>query len=356
MHAATTPTPVRLVSDGGLVLVALDWSGDPSAETIGRTIAESLVHALSTFRDLRVLGPSTAGSDDPREIGREFGVRFVLQGGVVARGSQVRLYARLSDARSGWTVWSCADTMASASFVAFDVEDRWATVVAARVADATGALHARVGTSDVIHGTGDWTESDLRAVERLAREVLAADPRRAEAHIALGDVAALRQEHVLATRCADQAVDLAPCHPTVLMAAGTIHCVCGDWARGEELMRESFRLGPEQPDALHALPALARLLADDPQGALLEADLIHSTDQPWGPLYRALSHARLGDLPRAWPEMEAALVLDPGLLDDPLARFRASRVRWTVGQLEVLSGFFAPFLDTHEVRGAVDER
>jgi tetratricopeptide (TPR) repeat protein len=217
-------------------------------------------------------------------------------------------------------------------------------------------MRAWVHTSDVIHRTSAWPEGDLRAAEGLAREVLTADPRRAEAHIALGDVAALRQEHVLAMRCAAQAVDLAPCHPSVLMAAGTIHCVCGDWTRGEELIRESFRLGPEQPDALHALPALARLLAEDAQGALLEADLIHSSDQPWGPLYRALSLARLGDLPRAWAEMQAVLALDPGLLDDPLARFRASRVRWTAGQLDVLGDCFAPFVETREPRGAVDER
>jgi adenylate cyclase len=392
--------------------VALEWSGHVSAENIGRTITEALMHALSSFRDLRVVGPSTPESDDPREIGREFDVRFVLQGSVIARGSQVRLSARLSDSRSGWTVWSAADTVEATSFVAFEVEDRWAAEVAARIADATGAMHryelsqaspddttrgqtaklayyaflenaswrttasaalaldraidggdrgldvltarAWVYTSDVIHGTSAQPEHDLRAAEWLAREVLAADPRRAEAQIALGDIAALRKQYTLATRCAAQAVDLAPHHPTVLMAAGTIHCICGDWTRGEELMRESFRLSPEQPDSLHALPALARLLAQDFQGALLEADLIHSSDQPWGPLYRALALACLGELRLASAEMDTVLALDPRVLDDPLSHFRESRVRLTADQLDLLSRYFDPFLETHSRRGALD--
>jgi TolB-like protein/Flp pilus assembly protein TadD len=392
--------------------VAVEWSGDVSAEIIGRTITESLMHALSSFRDLRVVGPSTPGSDDPREIGPEFDVRFVLQGSVIARGSQVRLSARLSDSRSGWTVWSSADTVETSSFVAFEVEDRWAREVAARIADATGAMHryeisepstdpatrgqtaklayyaflenaswrttataalaldraieggdrsldvlamrAWVYTSDVIHGTSAQPEHDLRAAERLAREVLAADPRRAEAQIALGDIAALRKQYTLATRCAAQAVDLAPYHPTVLMAAGTIHCICGDWARGEGLMRESFRLSPEQPDSLHALPALARLLAEDFHGALLEADLIHSSDQPWGPLYRALALAGLGELRLASAEMDTVLALDPHVLDDPLSHFRESRVCLTADQLDLLSRYFDPFLETGSRRGALD--
>lgn len=410
MHAAVTTGPPRPHVEGGLVLVGLEWSGDPWARSIGRTIDASLLHALSTFRDLRVVGPSTPDSDDPREIGQEFDVPFVLQGSVTARGSQVRLSSRLSDARSGWTVWSCAETLDRSAFVAFDVEDRWAREVAARVADVSGALHrhersgsgvgdpseghaaklsyytfledaswrasstaargldraieagdrsldlltmrAWVHTSDVINGSSADPEEDLREAERLAREVLASDARRAEAHIALGDVASLRQQYPLALRRAAQAADLAPCHPTVLMAAGTLHCVCGDWVRGEELTRESFRLNPDQPDSLHAMPALARLLADDADGALLEADLIHSAVRPWGQLIRALSLARLGHHHLARAEMDAVLSRAPAALDDPLALFRRSRVRWTPEQLALLRGYFEPFVEAGHGRPA----
>jgi TolB-like protein len=402
MPAAVESGSLRPLAEGGLVLVGLDWSGDSSAQTICRTVDESLLHALSSFRDLRVVGPSKPESHDPRAIGQEFDVRFVLQGAITSRGSQVRLNARLSDARSGRTVWSFADTLAASAFVAFDGEDRWARQVAARVADASGALHryerwdpgagaasqgqaakqsyytflekaswrtsstaalgldraiaggdrsldlltmrAWVHTSDVINGTSADPENDLREAERLAREVLADDTRRAEAHIVLGGVASLRQQYALALRRAMQAADLAPCHATVLMAAGTIHCACGDWVRGEELTRESFRLSPEQPDSLHALPALARLLVEDADGALFEADLIHSMRHPWGPLLRALALARLGRHHLARVEMDAVLSRDPGALDDPLSLFRKSRVRWTTHQLELLSRYFEPFV------------
>jgi TolB-like protein len=404
MRAAVESGPLRPFAEGGLVLVGLDWSGDSSAQTICRTIDASLLHALSSFRDLRVVGPSKPESHDPRAIGQEFDVRFVLQGAVTARGSQVRLNARLSDARSGRTVWSSVDTLAASAFVVFDGEDRWAREVAARVADESGALHryergdpgrgaasqgqaaklsyysflenaswrasstaalgldraieagdrspdlltmrAWVHTADVINGTSADPEDDLREAERLAREVLADDARRAEAHIVLGSVASLRKQYELALRRAMQAADLAPCHATVLMAAGTIHCACGDWVRGEELARESFRLNPEQPDSLHALPALARLLVEDADGALFEADLIHSDGQPWGPLLRALALARLGHRHLARAEMDAVLARDPVMLDDPLALFRKSRVRWTTDQLELVSRYFEPFATT----------
>jgi tetratricopeptide (TPR) repeat protein len=52
------------------------------------------------------VGPSTTESHDPRAIGQEFGVRFVLQGGVTASGDKVRIGAQLLDTTTGGQLWS----------------------------------------------------------------------------------------------------------------------------------------------------------------------------------------------------------------------------------------------------------
>ena len=123
----------------------------------------------------------------------------------------------------------------------------------------------------------------LRSAERLARAALAMDPDSASAYVVLGGTACQRQQWDLAHRHATRAADLAPWSPTVLMSAGTVMALAGDWKRGVETLREGFRLNPLHPGHAHSVSALACLIGGDDAGALAEASLVHVPGQLCGP-------------------------------------------------------------------------
>ncbi len=386
-------------SEPGIVVLRLDDAGQPEAALIGTLISEALVHRLAGFPELRVIGPTSATSSDPRRIGRDLHVRYVLQGAVVARDGAVRLSARLTDATTGEVVWSIADTQDEESFTGFDVEDRWAAAIAGELGDYTGvvlrhelsmagppsgsatraarlayyahlesgaresiatvaaaldralagdrspallAMRASIHNTAVHEGTSADPESDLDTAVELARECLALDARNPHAHLVLGTTARIRRQWDVAARHAEEAVAITPFHPTNLMTAGLLISLSGDWDRGIRLMREGFRLNPRHPGHAHAAPALGRILADDDAEALAEASLVHAPDQVWGALYRALALAGLGHLDQAREEMAEVLAIEPTFLDDPLAPFRKG-MRCTDEHAEVLLRHFAPF-------------
>jgi tetratricopeptide (TPR) repeat protein len=205
------------------------------------------------------------------------------------------------------------------------------------------AMRGWICTAEMAHGATPGNDDDLVRAESLAREALGVDSRNAQAHIVLCNVAMIREQWDIAAQHATTAAELAPFHPSTLMAAATALCLSGDWQRGPALIQESFRLNPRHPGTHHVLPALGRLLEDDDAGALAEASLVHAPGQLWGPLYRALALGGLGHHEQARSEMDQVLEIDPMFLEDPGAYFR-SGMCCSVDQMAVLLRHFEPFL------------
>ena len=114
VRSAPTELPARAkdtVDDSTVVVLPFAAVGDVRADLVATTISEVIVHRLATFPGLRVIGPATARSQDPRLIGRELGGRFVLQGSLGFRDGLVRLSARLTDATRGDLVWAGSETV-----------------------------------------------------------------------------------------------------------------------------------------------------------------------------------------------------------------------------------------------------
>ncbi len=107
MHAASgagAPNSVAV-----LPLEALD--GDPETRFVGDGLAEELTYALGRTPGLAVVARTSAfayrGREvDLRSVGRELGVRTVLEGSVRRAGDRVRIVVRLVDARTGYERWS----------------------------------------------------------------------------------------------------------------------------------------------------------------------------------------------------------------------------------------------------------
>ena len=86
-------------------------SGDPAQDYFADGITENLTTELSRIKGSFVIARNTAftykgKSIDAKEIGKELGVRYVLEGSVQRDGARVRVNAQLIDAESGAHLWA----------------------------------------------------------------------------------------------------------------------------------------------------------------------------------------------------------------------------------------------------------
>jgi TolB-like protein/Tfp pilus assembly protein PilF len=94
-----------------VVLPFANLSGDPSQEYFADGITENLTTDLSRLSGSFVIARNTAftfkgKNADAKEIGKELGVRYVLEGSVQRDQNQVRVNAQLIDAESGGHLWA----------------------------------------------------------------------------------------------------------------------------------------------------------------------------------------------------------------------------------------------------------
>src|SRR6202012_4319105 len=94
-----------------VVLPFTNLSGDPSQDYFADGVTEYLTTDLSRIRHSFVLARNTAFTFkgkkvDAKEIGKELGVRYVLEGSVQRDRNRVRVNAQLIDAETGAHIWA----------------------------------------------------------------------------------------------------------------------------------------------------------------------------------------------------------------------------------------------------------
>ena len=109
------------------VLPFQNMSGDPEQEYFADGVVEDITTALSRTGWLFVIARNTAftykgGAVDVRRVGRELGVRYVLEGGVRRAGGRVRITGQLIEAATGGHIW--ADRFDGDLADIFDLQDR----------------------------------------------------------------------------------------------------------------------------------------------------------------------------------------------------------------------------------------
>lgn len=316
------------------VLPFANLDGGPEQDRLADGITEEVTTALSRARWFSVVGRNAAlahkgRAADPRRVGRELGVRYVLTGSVRRDGARVRVACHLVEAESGRQVW--ADRFEGDPADVFAVQDRVAEAVTLAVepslerAEFERARSSKPPREPSAHDLVLRAWPHYRAVTRegsdaalaLLRQAMALDPeaaylkafaaeclsRRAAQHwIGPGE----REEGV---RLAREALAAAPDNPLVLIcAANALGVLALDakgahaaasralalhpnsaWVRGvagwtcnwvgdaeaaAEHFRHAIRLGPLDPNAAYPLAglAIARIMAGQPQEALAPAE------------------------------------------------------------------------------------
>jgi adenylate cyclase len=121
-----------------VVLPFANLSGDPSQDYFADGVTENLTTDLARIRDSFVIARNTAftfkgKAIDAKEIGKELGVRYVLEGSVQRDQNRVRVNAQLIDAQSGAHLW--ADRFEEDVADLFKLQDQ----VVARLANSLGS-------------------------------------------------------------------------------------------------------------------------------------------------------------------------------------------------------------------------
>jgi adenylate cyclase len=111
MKAATISEAARSTDPSIIVLPFLNMSGDTDQEYFSDGLTEDLITDLSKISNLFVIARNSAftykgKAVNVQKIGRDMGVRYVLEGSVRKAGERVRITAQLIDAASGGHIWA----------------------------------------------------------------------------------------------------------------------------------------------------------------------------------------------------------------------------------------------------------
>ena len=109
---APAPTALPLPDKPSIaVLPFQNMSGDPEQEYFADGIVEDIITALSRFKSLFVIARNSSftykgRAVDMRQVGRELGVRYVLEGSVRKAGGRVRITGQLIEASTNAHLWA----------------------------------------------------------------------------------------------------------------------------------------------------------------------------------------------------------------------------------------------------------
>ena len=143
------------------VLPFQNLSGDPEQEYFAEGMVEEIITALSRIRWLFVIARNSSfiykgKSVGVKQVGRELGVRYVLEGSVRKGGNRVRITAQLIEAETGAHLW--ADRFDGSLEDVFDLQDKVAIDVAGVIEPALQAAEVRRSAA---RPTNDLTAYDL---------------------------------------------------------------------------------------------------------------------------------------------------------------------------------------------------
>jgi len=292
---------------------------DPEQEFFADGVAEDIITALSKISRLLVVARNSSftykgKAVDVKQVSREQGVRYVLEGSVRKAGNRVRVTAQLVDATTGLHLWAerydreledifaVQDEITREIVVAMDVQLRegeqhrvWSR--GTRILEAWESV--RLASDDVLGGSADkqprakelveralaldpdyaiawamrgwlyFTEADVgggigtkeqfdqaqAAAFRCGRRALQADPDCAEAYGVLALTHLNAGEHDAAIAMTEKAIALAPNSPEILGGvASAVMRKSGRPDRGAECVKKAMRLSPfYRPGLLRAL-------------------------------------------------------------------------------------------------------
>jgi adenylate cyclase len=361
------------------VLAFTNMSGDLDQEYFSDGVAEDIITELSRSRSLFVIARNSSftykgRAVDVKQVARELGVRYVLEGSVRRSGDRIRVSAQLIDAVTGNHIW--AERYDRDLTDVFAVQDEITGAVATEIGPAIseaererairkptanlsaweayhrGLWHiSRDSNSDLDLGLGFFRravaldsrfaephvslahfyeatatrggsrslDEALTLAEHEARAALRLDGANSSAHAALAWVSSLRGDAAPALEQAERAIALNPNNPSGYLTKGHILVYSRRTAEARLAINTALRLDPRGATARQAQVQLAISFYSERDYVSAEATASQTIraypDFPRPYLYLAASLGQLGREKEAHRALDEAMSAAPAVFD-----------------------------------------
>ncbi len=280
VDAGKVSVPLSLPDKASIAVLPLDnMSDNRDYEYLADGMTEDIITLLARIPSFFVIARNSSFSykgqrRDIRQVGRELGVRYIVEGSLRPVGNRVRVTIQLIEAESGNHIWAERFDRAAADL--FDVQDEITNAIVARLEPeltrAEFELIRRRPPADMdawdyyrqasgILSLKGWHERTFTEGAELYRKAIALDPEFAPARAALSLLLSLGHMigHVTepdeALSEADQALALDSDSSEVLGFAGCALSDLGHTTRGIELLEKAIEQDPSNAQAWVALGA-----------------------------------------------------------------------------------------------------
>jgi adenylate cyclase len=381
-----SPQPLPLPDKPSIaVLPFTNMSAEPEQEFVADGIAEDIITALSRYPSLFVIARNSSftykgRAVDVKQVGRDLGVRYVLEGGLRKAGNRIRVTAQLVEAETGKHVWAErydrdltdiftvqdeiteAVTIATAPAIAAAEQQRamrkppgsldaWAAYqrglwhfdqVSAEDNDlaqkffqqavdldpsfAGGYKGLAVAQSNAADFQGRGLPEGLRSAEALARQAVALDGADAEARTLLGHALYRRGDYEGALAEAERALATSPNLAFAHHVLGATLIFSGRLKEGLAALERSIRLDPHRSAARLNHIALGLYFSREYEAAIEAANRAIRLYPDFPNTYRWLAAAlgQLGRIEEAKDALEKAIAIAPAAFE----MYISGRVPW----------------------------
>jgi adenylate cyclase len=359
--AAPVTSPAALPDQPTLAVASFAGLGEgPEAELYAAGLTEEVLTQLARFKELTVLGRETSMNITPQtdatRVQREFGARYLLEGGMRLAAGRIRVTARLLDAGTASVLWSQAYDADLGTQSLFAIQEDIARQVATTVAQPYGIVfradaqrtarqppgdleayactlrfysyHAALSAEqhavvrDCLRRTAAqfpgyatvWAMLSLLYIDQdrfgfnpeagepppldkaleAARRAVSLDQANPRALQALMMTLFFRQEVAEALHVGERAVAINPNDTALLGEFGARVAFSGEWERGGVLLEQALARNPGHSGYYHGMLAFIAYMQRDYERAFTE---IRQSNQDKVSLYHgiaAIIYARLG--------------------------------------------------------------
>jgi TolB-like protein/Flp pilus assembly protein TadD len=254
-----------------VVLPFVNISGEREQDFLADGLTQDITTELSRNAWLFLISRNSAFTYknctvDPRRVGEELGVRYLVEGTVRRLGNTLRVSTELIDAQTGAQVWAERFDRPIAQF--FDIQDdivrgiagclgtevtraegKRAHRAAVETLDAWGLVHRGIATA-----FGGFNRTSMTEAEALFRHAVKLAPEDPRAHAFLGAILAVRRIHLWtpdpdataaeAWHEGRTAINLAPDDSVVLGQWGEINNFLGESRIAVDILRRATELDP----------------------------------------------------------------------------------------------------------------
>ncbi|MER2604092.1 MAG: hypothetical protein ABTR27_17320 [Candidatus Competibacter phosphatis] len=361
------------------VLPCRNLSGDDRQDYLCDGMTQELIHLLTECRELHVIAPDTmfqyrAQGANPRHLGHELGVDYVLSGTMRMGDDRMRVIASLTDTETGVRVWTQRYDQALTMIGVLGVQEDIAQRIAALLGQPHGVLNRLIRRKSTAYLEAytavlcyyeyveDFSPENHARVRDALEQAIALDPDYAEAWGALAGIyggeytfgfnprpdaahplerahAAARRSVQLDPGCiigqynlalsyyyqremtlfretAERALSLAPNRSDMLANLGMHLAHDGQWERGLALLDKARVLNPLHPGWYHFPYALDHYRRGCYDAALIAARQLNLPQFFWEPLYIAMICGQLGRDQEAQTALARLLELRPDVVTE----------------------------------------